>query len=165
MRPHEMRNRIIAGIVLIGIGLFILAGQVFDLGGTEWLILPGLGLIFLAWGLGTRTFGLLIPGGILGGIGLGVFLIERSSIILSEEATGGLFLLAFAAGWILISILSPLTEARFQWWPLIPGGILGFIGLALVQGGAALTLLQWLNYAWPAALIIFGGYLILRRRT
>lgn len=163
--PRPTRNMLVGGVALIAIGLLTLAGQVFDLDNLGLLVLPALALIFLAWGLITRTFGLIIPGGILAGIGVGAILIEQSWLPLTEMAQGGVFLLSFAAGWALISLLSPVVSGKWAWWPLIPGGILAAIGALLLAGETGVRMLELLGYAWPVALIVLGLYLVLRRNS
>ncbi|MEA3335217.1 MAG: hypothetical protein U9R25_04855 [Chloroflexota bacterium] len=160
----DNRNRFAAGVALILIGLLIFLAQLLQLDNLQWLILPGLAVIFLVWGLATRTFGLIIPGGILAGIGLGVYLMSQPSLELAGEGTAGIFMVAFSAGWALITLLSPLTDEGFQWWPLIPGGIIGLVGLALISGETGLQFLKLIGYAWPLALVAVGAYLLLRRR-
>lgn len=163
-KKDDRRGKLIGGTILILIGLLTLAGQYIQ---SEWfglLILPALGLIFLAWGIISREFGLLIPGGVLSGIGLGAFLITGPLSGLPEERTGGIFLLAFAAGWFLITLLSTITKHGLAWWPLIPGAILGLIGGALIVGGPALRVLELVGQGWPIILIAIGLYMILWRR-
>ena len=153
------------GIILIAIGAIALLGQLDLFANVGGLIVPALGLIFLASGLLTRTFGLVIPGGILGGIGLGIALTEGPLAGLGEPAQGGVFTLAFAAGWLLIALLSRFTTSAFQWWPLIPAGILALVGGLLVAGEAGLQILKAIGYAWPVALIVVGAWIILRKRA
>lgn len=160
----ERRNRRIGGIALLTIGLLALVAQVVDLGMLGLLILPALSLIFLAWGISTREAGLLIPGGILAGIGVGVLLMTGTALgELSETAGPGVFLVAFGAGWALITLVSALFTDETVWWALIPGGILAAIGGALVVGGPALTLLELVGRLWPLALVAAGLYLLFRR--
>ena len=158
------RQRTVTGVALVGIGLLALGGHLLPLGAAGVLFLPALGLIFLAWGIVARTIGLLIPGGILSGIGLGAFLIEQPLAHLDGEARGGVFLLAFAAGWALIALLATRVDRRAHWWPLIPGGIMAAIGLATVAGGAAVQALAAIGGAWPIGLIAVGLYLVLWRK-
>ena len=158
------RHRVAAGVALIVIGLLIAAGQVFKINMQGWVFFAVLAAIFLAWGLFTRTFGLIIPGGMLGGIGLGIFLTGLPVGGASEFITGGVFLIGFAAGWALISLLSLFTSDRLAWWPLIPGGILAAIGAVLMTGSAGLGLFTALGYAWPLALIGVGAYILLKRK-
>ncbi len=154
------RDRVILAVMLIIIGLLTFISQIVDVPSIELLILPGLALIFLIWGLLTREIGLIIPGGILAGVALGVYLIAGPFADLAEEDMAGVFML----GCVDIALLSPLTKQKFQWWPLIPGAIIGLVGLALVRGGAALQVLEIIGYAWPLVLVAIGAYLLLRRR-
>jgi hypothetical protein len=163
-KTKNTRDRVTLGVMLIIIGLLVFLSQVVDIPSIELLILPGLALIFLVWGLLTREIGLIIPGGILAGVALGVYLMAGPFTDLAEEDMAGVFMLAFSLGWALIALLSPLTKQRFQWWPLIPGAIIGLVGLALVRGGAAMQLLEIIGYAWPLALVAIGVYLLLRRK-
>lgn len=158
------RNRLVAGIALIAIGAVVFLAQITNNAELSWLVVPALALIFLAWGLFSREFGLLIPGGILAGIAGGIYLVLGPLSDVEGEAVGGAFLLAFAAGWGLISLLSFFTHEGFHWWPLIPGGILALIGLALLSGGMGLQFLKVIGYAWPLILVGVGVYLLLRRR-
>lgn len=163
VRSH--RAPLVGGTILIAIGVLILLNQLNLVGNLGLFFIPALGVLFLAWGLATRTFGLVIPGGILGGIGLGIALIEGPLAGLGEPVQGGVFLLAFAAGWLLISLLSVFTAGTFQWWPLIPAGVLALVGGLLLAGEAGLSALKVLGYAWPAALIAAGVWLLLRKRA
>ena len=157
------RNHLAWGIVLVGLGLWMLVSNLtgWDLGAAFPL---GLGLIFLVWGSVTRKLGLLIPGGILSGIGAGALLVSGPFSGLEGEAEGGLFMLSFAVGWALITLTSALFIRKVAWWPLIPGGIMAFIGGALLIGGPALEVLTYLGQGWPIALIAVGLYLILWRK-
>jgi hypothetical protein len=129
------------------------------------LVLPALGLIFLAWGLMARSIGLVIPGGILSGIGLGAFLTQWGlpGISMTDPIRGGIFMLSFALGWALITLLSPLTHSGLTWWPLIPGGILAVVGAALLSGEFGLRLLALTGQGWPVILIVIGLYLVIRQ--
>ena len=95
---QDQRHRRGAGAALIGIGLlgFIRQAARSDL--LDLLFLPALGLIFLLWGSATRQVGLLLPGGVLGGVGLGALVADRLCGHVGDEAAGGLFLLCFALG-------------------------------------------------------------------
>ena len=163
-KQTDVRSRVIAGIALILIGALVMLAQVTQSSELTLLVPAVLGVIFLAWGLVTRTFGLVIPGSILLGIGLGAYLITGPYSGLESDAQGGLFMLAFAAGWLMMALLSPFTSSRFQWWPLIPGGIIGAVGLALLSGGYLMQVLQIIGYGWPLILVGIGIYLLVRRR-
>jgi hypothetical protein len=161
---RRRNRRLVGGVMLILIGLMVLAGQFFPNAGL--LFLPGLAILFLAWGLLTRKIGLIIPGGILSGIGAGAALIEGPFHYLPEQARGGVFLMTFAAGFVLIPLLAPFSRPapRLVWWPLIPAFFIGGTGALLFAGQAGLNALQYANYAWPLVLVALGLYMILRRR-
>src|SRR5919109_4420166 len=150
------RNRWLAGVALIAIGLLVLAGQVVNVGALALLFLPALGVIFLLWGIGARTVGLMIPGGILLGIGLGIYLAGGPLSYLGDPAKGAAFLISFALGWAIITLLSALFADRTHWWPLVVGGILALIGAATMAGGVALDVLGWVGRLWPLGLIALG---------
>ncbi len=157
------KGRWTAGIALVAIGLLALIAEFGDGLGLGRYFLVLLGGIFLLWGIWVRSPGLLIPGGILSGIGLGVYLLSGVLPGLDGRAEGGVFMLAFAAGWLLILPLSLWIRREVQWWVLIPSGIMAVIGGALLAGGLALDLLGMVGRAWPLGLIAFGLYLIVRR--
>lgn len=159
---HSRRNRIISGLVLILLGGLFLLNQIVQIPSVGNLFLPGLGLIFLIWGAVTRTGGLLIPGGILTGIGAGVYLME--TLPLEGTQQPGVFLMTFGGGFALITLLSLVFSDEKHWWALIPGGILAAIGAALYMGGAALDVLEMIGRFWPVALILVGIWVIFRRR-
>ncbi|MEO8287661.1 MAG: hypothetical protein ABI670_14630 [Chloroflexota bacterium] len=155
----------IAAVGLIAVGLVLLVAQFTNSSFTAMLVLPALALIFLAWGIAAHKSAFMIPAGIFIGLSLGTWLITTDWIAanVNEETQGGIFLLAFAAGWASITILSWLFTSDLHWWPLIPGGIMAIVGGALLIGGNALQALVWLGYAWPIALVAAGIFLLLRR--
>jgi hypothetical protein len=164
MKTGESRNHVVGGIALIVLGLIALLAQFSDFGETlGLLIVPALGAIFLLWGILTRQSGLLIPGGILSGIGIGILLIAGPFDSVTGDTSGGIFMLSFAFGWFLIPVLSTIFTRDNHWWALIPGGIMALIGGGLLFGGAALTVLEYVGEFWPVFLILAGLYLILRR--
>lgn len=157
---HQQRNGFIAGLFLIMIGVLFLIGQFVSFGSAGILFLPLLATIFVVWGILTKSAGFFIPGGILGGIGLGSVLMELPLLATYDE--GGIFLLGFAAGWMLIPLLSGIFAKETHWWPLIPAGILGFIGLAVITNGVLLDVLSLVGRGWPLILIAVGLYIIFR---
>ena len=158
---QPQRGRLVGGLILIVIGLYLFAAQFLQAPWMGLLILPGLGLIFLAAGLGTRNPGLLVPGGILSGLGLGTYLVAGPLADVTEVQRGAIVLLSFAAGWVLITLLTALL-GQSRLWPLIPGGILAGIGGLLLAGPAGLTALEWIGRLWPLALIASGAAILLR---
>lgn len=154
------RSGLVGGGILILIGGLALAERLMG-GDFGMLFLPGLGLIFLAAAVISRKEGLLVPGGILSGLGLGAYLNAGPLAGLEGAAPGGVFLLSFAAGWALITVLSTLFF-RPMWWALVPGSIMAGIGGLLLSGQFGLQILELLGVIWPVFLIA-GGVLVLLR--
>ena len=163
----KKRREWIGGVLLIVTGLFFLLNQFFDLPGLDSLAIYfvlALGLFFLAWGVVSREDGLMIPGGILTGIGLGIALIAGPLEIADGEASGGVFMGAFALGWVLITVFTALFTDETHWWPLIPGAIMALISGALLVSGPFAVALEWLGKLWPLALIAGGIAVLLGAR-
>ena len=93
----ERRNEFIWGLILISIGLFALAGQTINIEWDNWglFFLPALGGVFLLSGIFSRQAGLIIPGGIISGIGWGSVLVT-GPFASTGDVEGGVFMLAFA---------------------------------------------------------------------
>jgi len=160
----ERRSTLIGGALLVAIGLLVLLAQNVQAETLGLLFLPTLGGLFLIAGIVGRQAGFIIPGGVLTGIGVGALLIQGSSGPLSETAQGGMFFLAFAGGWFLITVLTAAFTCHTQWWALIPGTIMALIGSALLLGGAALNMLEFAGRWWPLSLVALGLVIIVRRK-
>jgi hypothetical protein len=139
-----MVGRSFAGVMLVAIGVALLLINLTGVGGVAVVLLGG--LAFLATHLATRSYGFLVPGGIL--TGFGAALVAQDLGLVADVALIGL-----GAGFLLIPLVQLLTGADRQpgwWWPLIPGGIL--VGLGLIehlQGSAA-------GFVLPGVLIVAG---------
>ncbi|MBK8900333.1 MAG: hypothetical protein IPM53_04055 [Anaerolineaceae bacterium] len=158
------KNNSVSGLFLVALGLIFLAGQfvTFDLSESlGLLVVPTLGALFLVWGILTRNSGLMIPGGILSGIGWGAYAIEGPFAIWQGDSEGGVFLIFLGLGFGLITLVTAVFTNKTHWWALIPGSIIAFVGLAVLFGGALLTLLTWVGKLWPLALILLGISLLL----
>ncbi|MCP4427889.1 MAG: hypothetical protein GY803_25680 [Chloroflexi bacterium] len=160
----EKRNEFIWGVILIGVGLFALTGQFIDFN-WNWdrlgiFFLPALGAAFLLWGILSRQAGLIIPGGIISGIGWGAALITGPMSGLGGDSEGGVFMLVFAAGWVLITVLTAVFTSKTHWWPLIPGGIMALIGAGILFGGVFMKGLTLLGQIWPVFLILLGLFVL-----
>ncbi len=158
--PRRRSSGLVWGAILIFIGLFALVEQFFRLD-FGLFFLPMLAVIFLLAGILGRRYGLIIPGGILAGIGVGALLMEGPFKYMADPERGGVFMITFAGGWLLITLAS-LLIGRVILWPLIPAAFLGLFGVALL--GAHTGLLSVVSLGWPIILIAIGLYLVLRRR-
>jgi hypothetical protein len=140
-------GRWIGGIILILIGAGLLASQfVPDIGRYAPLVV-GLGLLLIF--IVTRNAGALIGGAIVTGIGVGILMDEQFP---TGDGTSWIPLclgLGFLGIWVFGGLLR-MPEARF--WPLIPGGILTFVGIAALGGFSS----QIGQYIWPVVLILIG---------
>ncbi len=123
-----------------------------------------LGLAFLVWSAAQRLFGLAIPGSLLIGIGLGVFLGWRNLENINGLAQTGMMLVWFGISWGLIIIFGKVIREQFIWWPLIPGGVLAMVGWGLYIGGNPSSVLSFIGNTGSLGLIIVGAYLLLLRR-
>lgn len=130
-------------LILLGIGFFALQ---FLEGFGEAALLFLLGGAFVAGNLFWNAYGLLIPGGILMGIGLG------SIGELADLAFGDLSQIGLGLGFVSIYVIDLVYRAQTHWWPLIPGGFLIIDGLA-----AGNELFQrLLSVGWPLVLVFVG---------
>lgn len=159
----DPREHIVLAVILIIVGVGALtANAVPDLGG--WVVLLiGVGLFALF--AFSRAYGALVPGGIMTGLGAGILVSEATTW--TDEAMGGVIVLGLGLGFASIWVLGALTHVKeHHVWPLIPGGILTVIGIALMVGGQAIELMEY----WPVILIAIGvvvlgrGWMELRQR-
>lgn len=144
------------GVILIAVGVTLFAVQLLNLDGD--VIVLVIGLIFAIAFVATRRYGLLIPAGIMTGLGAGI-LLENYGVLGEPVVLGlGLGFLAIYAVDVLIS----RAREPGRWWPLIPGTILTVIAGAESTFGpeGARVIAQ----GWPVLLIAAGAWLLLRRR-
>ena len=169
---NQKKNIPFGGILLILGGLFLLLQQLADFEITGGVFLAGLGLFFILWGATTRKAGLLIPGGIITGISVGVFLVEDVNII-AEPAQGGVFVLALAAGFALVTVLTQLFTPEKNWWALIVASVLALVGggILIVESPNASALKPVVEsifnasqYFWPLVLVAIGLWIIFRKK-
>jgi len=168
----DKKNIPFGGILLILGGLFLLLQQLADFEITGDVFFAGLGLFFILWGATTRKAGLLIPGGIITGLSIGIFLVEDVNTI-AEYYEGGVFVLALAAGFALVTVLSQIFTSEKNWWALIVAGV-----VALVGGGVMIVESPYSNdlkpivesifnasqYFWPLVLIALGLWIIFKKK-
>jgi hypothetical protein len=151
----QPRDPVVVAVLLIAIGVGALVLQaVPDVG--AWVVLL-IGLALMAAFVATRDYGALVPGSIMTGLGVGIALAATNDV--SGEASGGVIVLGLGLGFLSIWLISGVMHLeRHHPWPLIPGGILSVVGLALLVGGASVDLLRF----WPVVLIALGAIVIVR---
>lgn len=144
----QRNRRATAGVVLIAVGLALyLLERVEGLDHGAILALVGAGFL-VAYFL-RRNYGLLVPGGILTGLGLGR-LADRTLSTLGDPT-----LLGLGLGFLSIYAIALAFERRTQVWPLIPGTILVLLA---VPGTERLFELLFDN--WPLLLAAIGVVLL-----
>jgi hypothetical protein len=154
--PASDPGGLVAGLVIAGIGLFFLAGQLEpDIGRFVTMFI---GLALLSVFVVTREYGFLVPGSILTGIGIGIVLDSAAS----GEAESGVMMLALAGGFLGIWVIGSIYRlSENHWWPLIPGGILTLIGLVQLTRTDVAGALR----LWPVVLIVLGAFLLAKAIT
>jgi hypothetical protein len=155
---NNRHNHTIAiGVVLILFGTATLLQRWYDIGNYIILLL-GAGM--LVWGSVSHRSGWIIPGGVLTGIGLGILAMQGPWQFPAVDQNG-IFLLCFACGWFLITILTALFTC-IQWWALIPGGIMALFGTGILVTNGAVRL-EDLNLVYAFILISIGVGLLVYR--
>jgi hypothetical protein len=158
--PNERRNTIVAALLMILIGAVTLVADVLSWDPLALLLLPSLGVVLLVWAFYTRQFGFTVPGCIITGLGVGLFL-SRQLTGLTDTAETGTIVLGAAAGFLAITLITPFFQKSIVWWPLIPGLILGFIGILHVIGGQGVDIANWIGvHFWQLLLIGVGLYMV-----
>jgi len=148
---RNRRSQVATGIALVVIGVVALALQYFEGPGRAVILLLA-GGSFIATYFYSDIYGLLIPGGILSGLGLGI-LGEWAELSVKDPNAIGL-----GIGFASIYVIERLYRRRAHWWPLIPGVILIVSGLGAHFGDVGHILWRWS----PAVLVILGLVLVYR---
>ncbi len=131
-------------IILIGVLLLLENTGVISGMSAPFIIFGALFLFFLGlYFSGGRSWGLLVPTFVFLGLMLLVFLDNQSGIP-SQVGAGALL---FCIG--VPFLLAFLIGGSSQWWGLIPGGILAFVGLAV-------ALSAYVEESFVPAIILWG---------
>lgn len=154
--PLQQRHRALA-LALIGLGMIMLAQQVLPgsdslTGSMVLFIISGCFWFFALW---RRIFGLMIPGAILAGIGLGIPFAEFSS--------GASVVWGLALAFMTIAVLGRAIFNVRSAWAVIPAVILFGVGLIIT----VLNLPQILGagvFLGPLLLVGLGLWLSMNRR-
>jgi hypothetical protein len=147
---------IIPAFVLLSLGVLIGVDTYAPKLGDQWggsIFLLGLALSFWVIFLTTRfeQWWAVIPGGIL----LTLAVLIGFEPLIGGDAFAGLLMLGFAATFLVVSLM-PTPDGPMR-WALIPAGVMGALGVILLTAATQLA-----NLIWPTALILIGGYLLLR---
>ncbi|MBM3471122.1 MAG: hypothetical protein FJX73_10100 [Armatimonadetes bacterium] len=152
-----MERRYVQGLVLIVVGVvLLLAMRALPVGDQSVLFVGALLLVAYAF---TGRYGLLVPAGIVTGLGAGIAAREWVG---ADRAP---VLLGLGVGFLFIYVVDLARSGRqaAEWWPLVPGGILVAVGLLRIVRGAGI--LQAMTAWWPVLLVVLGIWLLVRRRA
>lgn len=138
------RQKFTAGIVLVLLGLGFFLVQRLEAIGNEVVMLI-IGTAFLVAYFYQKAYGLLIPAGILLGLGVGELLQGR--FWWANDGTQ----LGLGMGFLSIYLIAKIYERESHWWPLIPGVILVLVGLPRTG-----RMFRYLFDNWPLILVAIG---------
>lgn len=149
---EERDPKRVTGTVLIVIGLLLFALQLATGITVTILFLVG-GAVFIAGYYNRRAYGLLIPGCLLVGMGLGQLGEDYLEIVHDPSSLG------LGLGFLAIFAIDKLRRGTTPWWPLIPGFILLFMGLE----PGRMNLGALFSKAWPLVLVVIGLFYLTGR--
>ncbi len=138
------RQKFTAGMVLVLFGLGFFLVQRLDAIGNEVIMLI-IGAAFLVAYFFQKAYGLLVPAGILLGIGTGQLL--QGQYWWANEGVQ----LGLGVGFLSIYVIAKLYQGTSHWWPLIPGVILVIVGLPRTA-----RVFRVLFDNWPLVLVAIG---------
>ena len=143
---------LIPGCTLLGLAVLVGFGEALGALATA-IFMAAIGLsFFLIYAMRPEHWWAIIPGGSLFSVAALIVVADK---IKPEEISVGVMFFGLALTFALVYLLPSTHEERR--WALIPAGILAALGVLMT-----LTLGGVVNYIWPAALIIGGGYLLWR---
>jgi len=146
----EKGRRVVAGSVLILMGLGLFAVKFFDIISIEAVFFL-VGGAFLAAYLLKREYGLLIPACIIIGLGVGATLDSNEDLFSHSRRLG------IGLGFVAIFVIALLYERRKDWWPLIPGLILV---VSSIDNGAEM-MKSLFREGWPLILVVVGVLILM----
>lgn len=149
---------LVAGVVLVIVGLYIILSRTVGFGGPGPILLM-IGAILLILSAARRWRGPIAPGAILVGLGAGFLLQGPFGDWMPRWAT---ILLGLGAGFLLAAALEAAAGRLRRPGPIVPGVIL--VAVALVAAASQwldLTrLFVWLDTVWPWLLVLAGVLLV-----
>ncbi|MEW6336625.1 MAG: hypothetical protein AB1625_04410 [Acidobacteriota bacterium] len=154
-------TQLTAGIVVLTIGLVLLVTRIAPVAAAPaWLI--GLGLAGALVAIVQRSYGALVAGMILLGVGAGMALGDGGAFGWPHRAWR---LVALGVGFAGIWAVAAILKLNRHLWPLAVGGVLVALGaapfvrrLTFVPPGVEIALRTW----WPVALVAGGLLLVLK---
>jgi len=158
---RTQKSNLAFGVILLVVGGVLLVTRFVPMEtAPAWLLGLGVGLALIA--IVNGSYGALVAGMVLLGLGAGMVLGDRG---VGEIRAGTWILLGLGAGFLGIYVLALILKLRSHWWPLVPGFVLLAIGGArylrhftLLPPEVVMAVRTW----WPAALVLVGVWMLLR---
>jgi hypothetical protein len=150
------------GVVLLVVALLALLNRYFPTR-SQYLVLPLLGLGFTIWAVLARLPGLLVPGGVLFGVGSGIWTQRFYGLGGGSNSGQALFLCCLAIGFLLITLFSLIFFRSRVLWPLWPASFIGLSAALRLMGAAWQEYLWRVLPYWPFALLGIALWLLLVR--
>lgn len=155
---HRGSGAYVGAAILIVIGTLALVGNLYGSQYTDQAIPLGIGLAFLVAYALTRQYGFLVPGGIVTGIGAGLF----AATVAGASDNGPYVVLAGGLGFLAIFALDAVvTRSANRWWPVIPGGAMILSGSAMATQNEGL--IRQIGTWSPLLLVLLGLWILIAR--
>ncbi|MCP3981158.1 MAG: hypothetical protein GY716_17810 [bacterium] len=150
MEPKTKKTLAIGStMIVLGLALY---GLKYIEAPTRPLVLILTGALFIGAYFATKSQFSLVLGGILAGLGLGLFG-EPRWMVLHEFTEIGL-----GVGFLLIYAIPLIHERRSHWWPLVPALVLFLLGF---QRWGDFRRFIFSSRGWPILLVIVGALVLL----
>ena len=112
----------------------------------------------------TRRLVLVVAASLIVGLLLPLLLAIGPASGGGESRMTGAALLGWGIGWALIALLSSRFTDQPQRWALVPAGIMGVTGIALIAFAPGAAVMDQLSWVWPVPVLVLAVWLILRVR-
>lgn len=154
MQSAARPRGILGGAILVAVGVvYLLVALQYALASS--VLFVALGLAFVAaYLVGTRPYVYLVPGCVLLGFGLGLYV--PAVLGLTGQVAALLFLGLLALGLVAVFLLAPQRR-----WPLVPAAIVALLAVLVAFGRG--DLVPSVTYLIPVVLIAAGGYLLIEQ--
>src|SRR5918911_5646768 len=82
----------------------------------------------------------------------------------AEHVITGSALLAFAAGWTVLAVLSIRMTNQPQRWAIVPAAAMGVVGAALLGFAPGDKVLRFMGWVWPIPVLALAVWITLASR-
>jgi hypothetical protein len=149
------------GLILLVVGVVLLVTRFVPIDtAPAWLLGIGVGLALIA--VISASYGALVGGMVLLGLGAGMLLGDRG---VAGIRAGTWMLFGLGAGFLGIYLLALILKLNRHWWPLVPAFVLLVAGgwryvrhFTLLPPEVVMAVRTW----WPAALVVAGAWILIR---